>query len=173
LEQSRLLLRNHHPARRPDLGLLRRITRALLHQELGREEYDLGFYLVDEHEMTHLNETFLQHKGSTDVITFDYCDPGQPEFLAGEIFICLDEARVQARRFRVSWQSELVRYVVHGLLHLSGFDDQRPAQRRSMKREEDRLLRALAAQFPLSRLARQQRKSRKPKNSSSTTDKHG
>ncbi len=147
-----LLLRQRHPTCKANLALLRRLTRALLREELQRHRYDLGFYLVGEQEMTRLNETFLQHQGSTDVITFDYTDLAEPELLAGEVFICLDEARLQARRFRTSWQSELVRYVIHGLLHLSGYDDLRAMERRKMKREENRLLRALTARFALSEL---------------------
>jgi probable rRNA maturation factor len=74
--------------------------------------------------------------------------------LHGEIVICVDEALAQARRFRTPWQSELARYLVHGILHLRGFDDRRPAQRRKMKRAEDRFLRQLACRFDLRRLSR-------------------
>jgi probable rRNA maturation factor len=74
--------------------------------------------------------------------------------LCGEIFICVDEAVLQARRFRTSWPSEVVRYLVHGVLHLRGYDDLQPAARRRMKRQENRLLRALAARFSLSQLER-------------------
>jgi rRNA maturation RNase YbeY len=115
--------------------------------------------------MTALNETFLHHSGSTDVITFDYSDnvlpascrqiipAGGHKHIHGEIFICMDDARVQARQFRTSWPGELARYVIHGILHLRGFDDIRPADRRKMKREENRLLRNLARLFPLRNLA--------------------
>ena len=93
--------------------------------------------------MTRLNETFLRHKGSTDVITFDYADkPKSP--LYGEIFICIDDVMANARRFGVTPRNELLRCVVHGMLHLSGFDDIKPAARRRMKREENRLLRKLS-----------------------------
>jgi len=74
--------------------------------------------------------------------------------LHGEIFICIGDALAQARRFRTTWQSELVRYLVHGVLHLRGYDDRQPNRRRAMKREEDRLVRELARLFPLSKLAR-------------------
>ena len=72
----------------------------------------------------------------------------------GEVFVCVDEAVIQARRFRTLWQKELVRYVVHGVLHLQDFDDQGVRERRRMKREENRLLRLLAQRFPLSHVAR-------------------
>ena len=60
----------------------------------------------------------------------------------------------QAKQFRTSWQSEVVRYAVHGVLHLLGHDDLRLAARRKMKREENRLVRRLAKEFPLARIAR-------------------
>ena len=60
----------------------------------------------------------------------------------------------QAKEFQSSWQSEVVRYVVHGVLHLLGYDDLQPALRRRMKREENRLVRRLAKRFALAQLAR-------------------
>jgi probable rRNA maturation factor len=126
---------------------------------LRRDDFELGVYVVAAAEMTYLNETFLGHQGSTDVITFNYADGVPPaghqatERLHGEIFICLDEAQLQARRFRTVWQSELVRYLVHGVLHLCGYNDQRPASRREMKRVEDRTLRQLGQTFDFRKLS--------------------
>jgi rRNA maturation RNase YbeY len=77
-----------------------------------------------------------------------------PTFLHGEIFLSLDDALAQARQFHTTWQSELVRYLVHGLLHLCGHEDRRPAARGRMKREENRLLRELSRRFALSELGR-------------------
>ena len=70
----------------------------------------------------------------------------------GDIFVCLDDAVAQARQFRTTWQSELVRYVIHGLLHLRGYDDRHPAARRKMKREENRRLREITRRFPLAQI---------------------
>jgi probable rRNA maturation factor len=144
-----LTLRNRQRVRVVNLALMRRIGRALLEEHLEETEYDLGVYLVAAREMTHLNETFLQHEGSTDVITFDYAERGGKGTLHGEIFVCVDEAILQARRFRTSWQSEVVRYFVHGTLHLLGYDDHRAAARRKMKREENRLVRKLSRRFEI------------------------
>ena len=74
--------------------------------------------------------------------------------LQGELFICLEVAVTQAQQFRTTWTSELARYIIHGLLHLSGYDDLSPGPRRVMKREENRLLRAASKSFPLVRLRR-------------------
>ena len=147
---SELVLRNRQRVRRVDMLLLRRIVRSLLADLVGVERYELCVHLVGTPEMVRLNETFLHHAGPTDVITFNHAGPT----MYGEIFVCVDEAIRQARRFGASWQSELVRYLVHGVLHLRGYDDQRPAARRTMKREENRLMRLVAARFRLSRLAR-------------------
>jgi probable rRNA maturation factor len=66
----------------------------------------------------------------------------------------MDEALLQAKKFGVSWQSEVVRYVIHGVLHLLGHDDLRTDLRRTMKREENRLVRRLAGRFSLAQLER-------------------
>jgi len=139
--------------------LLRQITRSVLQELPGVENFELGLHLVGTAEMARINLQFLNHTGSTDVITFDYSESStlKPQLstpLHGEIYVCLDDAVAQARKFRTTWPSELARYVIHGLLHLRGHDDLVPAARRRMKREENRLLREVARQFPISKLAR-------------------
>jgi probable rRNA maturation factor len=136
---------------------LRRMARALLCELCLGPGSELGIYLVGDKEMTRLNEGFLRHRGSTDVITFDYSETPvrttiRPPELHGEVLVCLDEAIRQARRFHTSWQSELTRYIIHGLLHLCGYSDHTKARRRLMKQAENRLLRQLATQFPLARI---------------------
>ncbi len=118
--------------------------------------YELGCFLVGADEMTALNGRYLAHAGVTDVIAFDYgpppgARPGDP-WLCGEVFVCLDEAGLQARRYRTTWTSELVRYLLHGLLHLRGYDDVKPGWRRRMKRIEGRLVREMRSKFDLTRL---------------------
>jgi len=158
---NELILRNRQRARPVNLRQLRRIARALLAELCAPNDWALGVHLVAAPEMARLNGQFLKHPGSTDVIAFDYRDdaaggnpPSAPAGIHGEIFICLDDVVAQARRYRASWQSELVRCLAHGTLHLRGYDDARPELRRVMKREESRLLRRLSRQCPLGRLAR-------------------
>ena len=150
-----LVFKNRQRVRRVDTPLLRRITHWLLEESLGVQEYELCVHLVGAAEMARVNKAFLQHEGSTDVITFDHLESARPHALHGELFICLDDAVKQAKEFKTSWQSELTRYVIHGLLHLRGHDDLKPAARRAMKKDENRLLREISREFSLSRLARQ------------------
>jgi probable rRNA maturation factor len=152
-----LSIRNRQKTRSVDLVLLKKIIRFLLHNLLYRTDYELGFRLVNAEEMALVNETFLRHSGSTDVITFDYNEPPSTT-LMGEVFISLDDAVQQAKEFKTNWQSELTRYAVHSILHLSGFDDLQPQERRKMKQEENRLLKELEEAFTLSKLHRAQNK---------------
>jgi len=158
---------SHQRTRKINLRLLKKITRSLL-AELELEKVEIGICLVAAPEMTRLNETFLRHAGSTDVITFDYHIEGRAgsplpaakpgalrrarPTMHGEIFVCVDEAVLQARKFGTNWQSEIVRYIIHGVLHLLGFDDSSADARRKMKREENRRLREMTRRFPLSKL---------------------
>lgn len=147
-----LSLQNRQRVRRVDTRLLRRITLHILAEELGLDAFELGIHLVNATEMARVNSTFLQHEGSTDVITFDHSEPSPTAPLHGELYICLDDAVAQAREFRSTWTSELARYVIHGILHLRGHDDLQAAARRKMKREENLLLRRVAKTFSIPRL---------------------
>jgi probable rRNA maturation factor len=146
-----LTVRNRQRVRCVDVRQFKKILAAAL-TELGVESCKLCFHLVGAKKMAQVNWDFLQHEGSTDVITFDLAEgkrqkeKGKNE-LSGEIFICLDDAVAQAREFGTSWPSELVRYGVHGILHLLGHDDLSAVPRRKMKREENRLVGLLTRQF--------------------------
>ena len=74
--------------------------------------------------------------------------------LHGELFVCVDDAVWQAKKFGSSWQSEIIRYIVHGILHLLGHDDLKPHLRRRMRRDENRLVRALSRRFSLAQIGR-------------------
>mgnify|MGYP001344888465 CR=1 FL=1 len=155
-----LTVQNRQRRRGLNLRLLRQIAEALLREAWPDGHLDLGVYVMAEAGMTRLNETFLRHHGSTDVITFDYAEgtahrlrqPKPTALLYGEIFVCLDVAVRQARRFHTTWQDELVRYIVHGVLHLLGYDDLAVGPRRRMKARENALVRELARRFDLKRL---------------------
>ncbi len=150
--RGELSLLNQQRTRPIDRRVLRRMIRHLLTELFLLDDFDVTIHLVGAPKMTRLNETHLQHAGSTDVITFDYSQTDPLPLLAGEIYVCVDEALIQARRFRVTWQAELVRYIIHGILHLQGHDDLQTAARRRMKREEGRRLREMARDFLLSKL---------------------
>lgn len=148
---------NRQRDREIDRTLFRRIARSLVEETFGRKDYELGIHFVGAAEMARLNETYLRHEGPTDVITFNHKEGADAAWMHGEIFICVEEAVDQARRFGVPLQSEIARYLVHGLLHLEGYDDAGPGPRRVMKRRENHLLNSLSRRFDLGRLGRHKR----------------
>ena len=92
---------------------------------------DIFVWLISDRRMSRLQREFLSQTGPTDVLTFHH----------GEIFISVEMAKRQARVFGNSFVRELQLYIVHGLLHLHGFDDATPAQARKMRRMQEKVLR--------------------------------
>lgn len=138
---------NAQRTKKIDTRLFRKLVAWTL-AELDVKEAELGFRIVAAAEMARVHETFMNIPGSTDVITFDHgSEP--PQRLHGDIYVCVDDAVAQAREFKTTWQNELARYAIHGILHLMGHDDLHVAARRVMKREEDRLVAAAARAFDL------------------------
>jgi probable rRNA maturation factor len=153
-----VVISNRQHTRKVQLRLLRQIVIALLNDVFELRGAELGITLVATKEMTRMNGAYLQHEGSTDVITFNHSGAETQNLeletrVHGEVFICVDEAVLQARRFRTTWQSEMVRYIVHGVLHLLGYDDHSTEDRQRMKLQEDRLLRRLTKEFDLRSLS--------------------
>ena len=157
-----LTIRSRQKAHPADAWLLRRLAKwALAETELAQAvepgTHELGVYLVGPAEMAKVNWECLQHEGPTDVITLDYGEPGgapKPGPVLGDVFICPAVAEEFAKKFKTSWAEEVARYLIHGILHLRGYGDSAPGPRRTMKREENRLMQAAVERFPLSRLAR-------------------
>jgi len=132
-----------------NLPLLQEMALALARELFPNRSRDLGVYFVGRKRMAELNARFVGHEGPTDVITFDYSEGKK---VHGEIFVCPDIALTQAKEFETTPQMELVRYLVHGLLHLRGYDDRTPAKRAKMKRAEDKWVRWAAKTFPCEKI---------------------
>lgn len=139
MNATHLAITNRQRDRKVDTRRVREVAAAVL-AEAGQGA-ELGINFVSAKRSAEVNWQFLQHEGPTDIITFDY--GSTPERLFGEMFICVPEAVRQAAEFGTTWEAELLRYVIHGILHLRGYDDLEPAKRRVMKREENRLVRKL------------------------------
>jgi len=98
---------------------------------------EVSFVPVDV--ISELNDDYLNHNYATDILTFDYKSE-EPGAVEGEIIICSDVAVSNAAEYKVTVENELVRLVIHGLLHLTGYDDKTPEEKSEMKQEEDRLV---------------------------------
>lgn len=85
-----------------------------------------------------INKKYLKHDTYTDIITFD--NSTTRNVLEGDIFISLDRVRENAAKYEVTFDEELHRVMVHGVLHLTGYTDKTPSQKQSMKKKEDAYL---------------------------------
>ena len=81
-----------------------------------------------------VNRKYLQHDYFTDIITFDYCEG---DILSGDLFISVDSVKENAAEYGTSFKDELNRVIVHGLLHLIGYDDHTEDDVRTMRSKED------------------------------------
>ena len=99
--------------------------------------------LVNDARMSELHQQFMNIAGPTDVLTFELDHDARGRVIAGEVVVCVPEARRQARERGIELRMELLLYALHGLLHLCGFDDRTARGFRTMHRREDDILTAL------------------------------
>lgn len=137
--ETSLVIRNSQRVRKLSMRAVRGLLEAFLRAQGITAE--LGVVFVSSRKMADANWRFLRHEGSTDVITFDH--GSTQKHLKGDILISISDAVNQAEDFRTHWEEETSRYLIHALLHLLGFDDKEPTNRRRMKREENRWLRRM------------------------------
>ncbi|MBN2666092.1 MAG: rRNA maturation RNase YbeY [Bacteroidales bacterium] len=98
---------------------------------------DLVFIITDDETILTINREFLKHDYYTDVIAFDKSESG---LVSGEVFISIDTVRKNARQYKCRLQEEVVRVMIHGVLHLCGYRDGSAEERKKMiKVQEDKL----------------------------------
>ena len=100
----------------------------------------ISVILCSDKYLLGLNKKFLKHNYYTDIITFNY---GQGKLVSGELFISIDRLKENADKFKVSLQNELNRVIIHGILHLCGYNDKTASDIKKMKRKENQKLKML------------------------------
>ena len=88
-----------------------------------------------------INREYLDHDYYTDIITFDYTEKNR---ISGDIFISIDTVKSNADEFEVSYEEELHRIIIHGILHLCGINDKGPGEREIMTQKENEALALLS-----------------------------
>jgi probable rRNA maturation factor len=102
--------------------------------EEGKVSGDLNFIITDDKSLKEINVEFLKHNYFTDVISFDN---GTGTVLAGEIYISLETVIENANNYNVSLNQEFIRVMIHGVLHLCGYDDKTAVEKSKMRARED------------------------------------
>jgi len=96
---------------------------------------ELNIIYIGDKQMTNLNTAFLNHRYTTDVISFSLSD--KKNKIEGEVYVNLDQARRQADEYKVSFREEYLRLVIHGVLHLCGYADKKQTDKRKMTEKEN------------------------------------
>lgn len=99
---------------------------------------EINYIFCTDKYLSKLNKAFLKHSTLTDIITFDYSN-GR-EVLDAEIYISIERVAENAAKFKNSFDNELHRVMVHGILHLLGFKDKKPGEKALMRKKEDACL---------------------------------
>ena len=103
----------------------------------GRRVGGLSIIFCSDERLLQMNRQYLQHDYCTDIITFDYTEG---RVVSGDLFISIDTVRANAEAYSQTFDRELRRVMVHGLLHLCGYDDTKPRQQKIMRAAEDMYL---------------------------------
>ncbi|MEK7249900.1 MAG: rRNA maturation RNase YbeY [Bacteroidota bacterium] len=128
---QRVLVFNAHRRYRIRKKLVEKYVRRVV----GKRKTTVSVVFVDSRCCKSINKKYLNHNYVTDVISFTI---EQTPTLEGEVYINLDRAKQQAREYDVSFANEVGRLVIHGALHLIGYEDQTESERKKMKTVEDK-----------------------------------
>jgi probable rRNA maturation factor len=100
----------------------------------GKKTGEIDIIITSDEKLIAINREFLEHDYYTDVITFNY---NSGKLLNGEIYISIDTVRFNAHDYKVSLKDEMARVIIHGVLHLAGYDDKTESGRSLMRAKEE------------------------------------
>lgn len=103
----------------------------------GRRVGEVGYMFVNDDKILEVNREYLGHDYYTDVITFDY---DEDDVVSGDVVISLDTVASNAQLFNKTYEEELYRVIIHGILHLCGINDKGPGEREQMEAAENKAL---------------------------------
>ena len=105
--------------------------------EYGKKVGDIAYIFCNDEKILEVNREYLQHDYYTDIITFDYCEG---DTISGDLFISLDTVRSNSEMVGATYEQELHRVIIHGVLHLCGINDKGEGEREIMEAAENKAL---------------------------------
>lgn len=121
------------PFRISESGRVKRWIYSVLDNSL-KQHGDIRVIFTDSYSLLQINREFLEHDYHTDVITFDYTEGN---IVTGEVYIGIETVKDNAVEFNTTFRREVLRVLVHGILHLAGFDDRTEREKKEMRKLED------------------------------------
>lgn len=109
-------------------------------EQNGMKAGDISYIFCSDDYLLEINQNYLQHDFYTDIITFDYTAENK---IAGDLFISIDRVMDNAKELNVSFEEELHRVIIHGVLHLLGFKDKSDKEAKQMRIKEQECLKTL------------------------------
>lgn len=103
----------------------------------GKKVGEIAYIFCDDEKILEVNRQYLQHDYYTDIITFDYTEDN---VISGDLFISLDTVRSNSEEQGTTYEEELRRVIIHGILHLCGINDKGPGERELMEQAENKAL---------------------------------
>lgn len=128
----------------PFPSLKKRVTSSWIKRVIGSEGKsvgDISFIFCSDSYLLDVNRKYLQHDYFTDIITFDYVENSR---ISGDIFISVDRVKDNSVQFNTSFDDELHRILIHGVLHLLGYKDKKKEDKKLMTEKEDFYLKVLS-----------------------------
>jgi rRNA maturation RNase YbeY len=113
-----------------------------------RSILDVNYIFCSDRYLLRLNQDFLSHNTLTDIITFDY---SAGEDISGEIYISLERVKENSLQFNSAFQDELLRVIIHGILHLVGYNDKKTSEVSIMRKKEEAYLSLWKTMFHVKR----------------------
>ena len=121
------------------------INRNWISNCIEKESFELGeinYIFCDDEYLHKINIEFLQHDTLTDIISFDY---SLGKLIGGDIFISIERVEENAKEFKVTFQEELKRVLIHGVLHYMGYKDKTEEEKQIMRNKEDECLQSFSS----------------------------
>ena len=106
-------------------------------EDHGRDAGNIAFIFTSNEDLLKMNKAYLNHNHFTDVITFDYTDD---DLISGDVFISVDQVRINASHYGVDEGAELRRVMIHGVGHLMGYGDVTSEEKKEMRKLEEEAL---------------------------------
>ncbi|WP_106831729.1 rRNA maturation RNase YbeY [Parabacteroides pacaensis] len=103
----------------------------------GKKVGDISYIFCSDERILEVNREYLQHDYYTDIITFDYTEKN---VISGDLFISLETVKSNSEKFGTEYKEELLRTIIHGILHLCGINDKGPGEREIMEQNENAAL---------------------------------